>query len=105
MNMQFTMLARIDLTENHNNRYYTVVTTPAPDAFSHPARFKVQSDQPLGQPGQSVEITVGVGGIVREKQFRDKQNGMMKTFQEADVYLNVLSVKAAQSPQPLAAAK
>lgn len=98
--MQFTMIARIDLSEFHNNRYYTVVTTPAPDAFSHPARFKVQSAQPIGQQGQSVELLLDVGGIVREKQYDDKQTRQRKTFYEADVFLNVVSAKPHVQQQP-----
>jgi hypothetical protein len=97
MQMQFTMTARIDFSEFHNNRHYTVVTTPAPDAFSHPARFKLQSDQPLGAPQQEVEVTVAVSGIVREKSYRDKNTGVPKTFHEADVYLNVIKAQAKQS--------
>lgn len=91
--LQCTMIARIDLSEFHNNRYFTVVTTPAPDAFSHPSRFKVQSTQPIGQQGQSVELLLDVGGIVREKNYEDKQTRQRKTFHEADVYLNVISAK------------
>lgn len=91
--MQFAMIARVNLSEFHNNRYYTIVTTPAPDAFSHPSRFKVQSDQPIGQPNQDVELTVSVNGMVREKPYKDKQTNQPKTFYEADVYLNVISAK------------
>jgi hypothetical protein len=97
--MQFSMIARIDFSENHNNKVYTVVTTPAPDAFSHPSRFKVVSEQPLGAPGQSIDMTLSVGGVVREKQYRDKQTGYNKTFYEADVYLNVVNSKPYIQPQ------
>ncbi len=93
MLMQFTMIARIDSSDFHNNRYFTIVTTPAPDSFSHPSRFKVTSDQPIGQQNQNIELHLSVGGIVREKSYRDKQTGMNKTFLEPDVYLNVISSK------------
>lgn len=97
--MQFQMLARIDSSEFHNQRYYTVVTTPAPDAFSHPARFKVQSQQPIGQVGQNLKLTVAVSGIVRERPYRDKQTGQQKVFQEGDVYLNVVTSEPAVIPE------
>lgn len=101
--MQFAMIARIEHSEFHNNRHYTIVTTPAPDAFSHPSKFKVQSDQPLGPNGSSVDLQVSVGGIVRDKQYRDKNTGHNKTFYEADVYLNVIAAKPYVQPQQPAA--
>jgi hypothetical protein len=97
--MQFSMIARVNLSEFHNMRYYTIVTTPAPDAFSHPSRFKVQSEQPIGQPNQDVELILSVNGMVREKPYKDKQTNQPKTFYEADVFLNVISAKPYVQPQ------
>lgn len=97
--MAFSMIARVNFSEFHNNRYYTIVTTPAPDAFSHPSRFKVQSDQPIGQQNQDVELQVSVGGMVREKPYQDKVTRQPKTFYEADVFLNVVSAKPYVQPQ------
>lgn len=97
--MQFNMIARIDFAEQHNGKFYTVVTTPAPDAFSHPARFKLQSPQQISQVGQSIECTVSVSGVVREKPYMDKLTKMQRIFQEADVFLNVVSWKPV-SQQP-----
>lgn len=99
--MSFSMIARINVSEFHNNRYYTVVTCPAPDAFSHPSRFKVQSDQPLGQVNQDLELVVSVGGIVRDKQYQDKVTRQQKIFYEADVFLNVVSAKPYLPQQPV----
>jgi hypothetical protein len=98
--MSFSMIARINHSEFHNNRYYTVVTTPAPDAFSHPSRFKVQSSNPIGQPNQDVELVLYVSGMVRDKPYVDKVTKQPKTFYEADVYLNVDSVKPYAPAQP-----
>lgn len=91
--MAFKMIARIESTEFHEQKYYTVVTTPAPDAFSHPNRFKVTSDQMIGQLTQAVELELSVGGIVREKPYQDKVTRQPKVFMEAQVYLNVISSK------------
>ncbi len=103
--MQFAMIARIEISEFHNNRYYTIVTTPAPDAFSHPSKFKVQSDKPLGQFGQEVDLEVSVGGIVRENPYQDKQTRQPKVFYQADVYLSVINChhRVASLPQASAA--
>ena len=91
--MQFNMLARIESSEFYNNRYFTIVTCPAVDAYSHPSKFKVTSPQPIGQPHQTFELLLSVGGVVREKTFRDKNTGQQKNFHEADVYLEVVSSK------------
>jgi len=98
MSMTLTMQsARIEQSEFYNNMHYTVVTMPAPDAFSHPSRFRLQSKAPLGAPGSVVTITVDVGGLVREKQYRDKISGQLKTFHEGVVFLNVVSSGPAQA--------
>lgn len=105
MSMTLTMQsARIEHSEFYNNMHYTVVTMPAPDAFSHPSRFRLQSKQPLGAQGQNVDITVDVGGLVREKQYRDKSNGQMKTFNEGVVFLNVVSCSPSQQKQAVKSA-
>jgi len=96
------MIARVNVSEFHNQRYYTVVTTPAPDAFSHPSRFKVQSEQPIGQQNQDVELILSVNGMVREKPYKDKNTNQPKTFYEADVFLNVVSAKPYIHQQPAA---
>ena len=97
MNMTLKLdSARIEHSEFYNNQHYTVVTTPAPDAFSHPARFRLQSQQPLGAQHQTVDIVVQVTGLVREKQYRDKNTGQIKQFNEGVVFLNVVSCSPTQ---------
>lgn len=101
MNMTLNLnSARIEHSEFYNNQHYTVVTTPAPDAFSHPARFRLQSQQPLGTQHQTVDIVVQVTGLVREKQYRDKNTGQMKQFNEGVVFLNVVSCSPSKNIQP-----
>lgn len=89
--LTFQARARIDHVEFHNGKHFTVVTTPAPDEFSHPSRFKLQSQNPIGQQGQTVDFTGFLTGTVRPKQYIDKQTGMQKIYQEADVYINVVA--------------
>jgi len=90
---QVTIVGRIDLVEFHNGKHYSVVTSPAVDAYSHPSKFKVVSDNPFGQVNQTFEIQCSMGGIVRPRQYKDANTGQPRVFQEADVYLNVVSVK------------
>lgn len=91
---------RIESSEFYSGKTYTIVSAPAPDAFSHPSRFKVQSQQAIGGTGQFVDLDVTVSGMVRVKNYQDKQTGQQKTFNESDVFFEVVGFKAAvQSAQ------
>ncbi len=90
---QVTIVGRVDLVEFHNGKHYSIVTSPAADAYSHPSRFKVVSDNPFGQVNQTYEINLTLGGIVRPRNYKDAATGQPRVFQEADVYLNVVSVR------------
>lgn len=98
---QVTIIGRIDLVEFHNGKHYSIVTSPAADAYSHPSKFKVVSDSPFGQAGQTYQIQLILGGIVRPRNYKDAATGQPRTFQEADVYLNVVSAQPVQQ-QPSA---
>lgn len=89
--LKFQARGRIDHVEFHNGNHYTIVTTPSLDEFSAPSRFKLRSQQPIGQPGQTVDFTAVLSGTVRPKQYIDKQTGMQKIYQEADTYINVVA--------------
>lgn len=88
--LTFQARARIDLVEFHNQKHYTVVTTPAPDEFSMPSRFKLISPAPIGQVGQTVDFTGSLSGTCRPKQYVDKQTGMQRVYQDNEVYINVI---------------
>jgi hypothetical protein len=80
---------RIEKTEFYSGKNYTVVSSPAPDEFSHPSRFRLQSQHPLGNVGTRLDVVVNVSGIVRTKNFTDKQTHQQKQFDEASVYFDV----------------
>lgn len=96
---QVTIIGRIDMVDFHNGKHYSIVTSPAADAYSHPSRFKVVSDNPFGQVGQTYQITLSLGGIVRARNYKDAATGQPRVFQEADVYLNVVSAQPHQAPK------
>lgn len=83
--------ARIDSAEQHNGKFYTVITMPAPDAFSHPSKFKLTSAGQIGPVNSVVDVQVVISGMVRQRNYFDKQTGHQKSFQEPDVFLNVVS--------------
>jgi hypothetical protein len=88
-----TIIARIDSSEYYEGSTYTVVTSPAPDQFSHPSRYKVRSQNPIGAIGQTLELTIRVNGIVRTESFRDKQTGQPRSIDKATVYLEFVSAQ------------
>lgn len=90
--------ARIDSSEFYNQKMYTVVSTPAPDAFSHPSKYRVTSDKAIGNVGAVVDIDCTMRGMVRPKNYTDKQTGQPKTYVETDVYFDVYAVRPHQQP-------
>lgn len=90
LDLTFQARARVDLVEFHKGKHYTIVTTPAADEFSHPSRFKICSDAPFAQPGQTVDFTAVFKGMVRPKSYVEASTGLQKTYQEADVFINLV---------------
>ena len=88
--------ARIDSSEFYNQKMYNVVSTPAPDTFSHPSKYRVTSDKAIGNVGQVVDIDCTMRGMVRPKNYTDKQTGQPKTYVETDVYFDVHAVRPHQ---------
>lgn len=64
--MIFQMNGRIEFSEFYNGKYISLITTPAPDPYSQPSKFKVNSESQLGAIGQEVSLDVTVSGFVRE---------------------------------------
>jgi hypothetical protein len=73
-----TIRGRIESTRVHEGNRYTVVTTPAPDAYSHPATLEICSKNQLGTTGSDLTIGVRLGGSVRRFEHTDKVTGEVK---------------------------
>ncbi len=73
-----TIRGRIESSRFHEQNYYTVVTTPAPDAYSHPATLEICSKVALGSKGSDVTVGVRLGGNVRRFEHTDKLTGEIK---------------------------
>lgn len=89
---------RIDSSDFYNGNHYTYVSTPAPDQYSSPASFKLLSDKPLGNKGDEIEPTVSISGFVRQKRYKDKNTGEMKTFMEDVTFLKVVESQPSVVP-------
>ncbi len=87
---------RIEKQEVYNGKTYTVVSAPAPDSFSHPSKFRLQSMGPIGNVGSLVDVQASINGMVRTKQYFDKSTGQQRSYDEANVFLDVVGVKPHQ---------
>lgn len=89
MQVQFTG-CRIEKMEQYNGKYYTIVGVPAPDSFSHPSKYRLQSQQQIGQFGQLIDVKCSMQGIVKTKSFIDRQTNQQKSFDETTVLFEVV---------------
>lgn len=92
--MKSTLKGKILKHEFHNGAYYTVIAEPAPDQYSMPNKFKVRSDTQLGNVDDEVSLNIQVSGFVKPKSWTDKQTGQQRSFDEANVNLQVIPAKA-----------
>ena len=92
--------ARIEKLEVHNGKTYTVVAVPAPDQFSHPSKYRLQSLQQIGQIGTFVDCVANMQGIVRPKSYFDKQSGQPRNFDETSVLFDVVNFQPHQIKKP-----
>lgn len=83
---------RVEKTEMYQGKHYTVVAAPAPDAFSHPSKYRVTSDRQIGAVGNVLDITCTMRGVVRPKSYVDRSTGQQKAYDECDVYFDVFGV-------------
>lgn len=82
---------RKDKTKEGVIVFYTVLSTPSPDEFSHPGTVEVSSDDSIGKRDEQVIVRVALTGYSRSWE---KQNGPNPTDTEtiptATNYLRVL---------------
>ena len=90
---------RIGRAEQYNGKFYTVVSVPAPDQFSHPSKYRFQSGMMLGQPGMFIDVKANMQGIVRPKSYFDKQTGQQRNYDDTAVMFEVTGFQAHQ-PKP-----
>lgn len=90
MQVQF-IGCRIEKMEQYNGKFYTVVGVPAPDAFSHPSKYRLQSGGKLGDFGQLIDVTANMQGIVKTKTYFDRQTNQQKQFDETNVLFDVVA--------------
>jgi hypothetical protein len=62
--LKFHLIGKLERVEKHDGQhgliYESLVTLPAPDAYTTPPRFFVRSSTQLAKEGQQVDIVVGI---------------------------------------------
>lgn len=86
--LQMLIRGRIDSSRFVDQKYFTIVTTPARDEFSRPQMFEIRSTSRLGEQGQVVEGQVVVSGFVGRKPYTDKKSGESKIFFDSNVFFD-----------------
>ncbi len=92
--MNFTMKCRIDETEFYNGKHYTTVQTAAPDLYSKPSSYRLQSQQPLGSAGNEITVDIAISGNVFKRPYVDKSTGQQKQYVESKVYFDAQIAQA-----------
>jgi len=62
---QAFIVGRIGEVKRTENAVYTIVQTPAPDAFSHPGNHEIVSRGMIGRPGDDCRVVVNLSGYRR----------------------------------------
>lgn len=74
---QALVVGRISDVQRTDNAVYTLIQSPAPDAYSHPGIHKVLSKKLLGKPGEDVQIKCRLAGFRRS--YNDKHGEKVTT--------------------------
>lgn len=97
MQVQFNG-CRIERAEQYNGKFYTIVGVPAVDSFSHPSKYRLQSSMMLGHPGTFIDVTCNMQGLVKQKNYFDKQTGQQRTYDDSAVMFEVVGFQPHQKP-------
>lgn len=70
--------------------FVTLLTPPAPDAYSSPQTVELNSSRRLADKGEDVMVPVQIGGFRRTYRATDKDTGEQTNVMTADVRLTVI---------------
>lgn len=78
------------MTQAGESLFFTVVSLPALDSFSHPATVELTSKKPIGAPGDDWSGNVRVGGVSNNYKAKPDEDGEIKTIYSARISLDVV---------------
>lgn len=70
---QAFVVGRVSEVRKTEKAVYTIVKTPAPDAYTHPGQHELVSSRIIGKPGEDVRVCVQLAGYGRT--YKDKKTG------------------------------
>jgi len=88
--MQAILKGKIVSQEFINGNNYSVVAEAAKDAYSQPSSYKIKSVQQLGQNEQEVTLSVEIGGYIKHTNYKDKETGQPKVYDNQVIYLTAV---------------
>lgn len=62
---QAYIVGRVSDIKKTDTAVYTIIQTPAPDAYSHPGNHEITSTRLIGRVGEDVKVVVTLGGFRR----------------------------------------
>ena len=71
---QAYIVGRVSEVKRTENACYTIVQTPAPDAWSHPGIHEIVSARLLGKPGEDIKVVVTLKGYRRTYKNKHGEN-------------------------------
>lgn len=83
-------VGRIEHVEKYQNKFTTLLKTPAQDSYSHPSLIPLRSKGRLGSPGDEISVKFDIGGVPRAFKRVDKDTGEEVMVRTADAYFNVI---------------
>lgn len=89
--MQVTVKGKIEAARRHENKHYTRLITPAPDAYTRPQVVEIRSGTKLGVRDDEITVDCTLGGYVR-KAYRatDKETGETSMITPVDMTLDAV---------------
>jgi len=89
--MRVTIKGRCDRVRRYENRFFTVVTTPAPDEYSRPSVLEIRSAQRFAEPGETFTVDALLSGFAgRSYQVTDKDTGERRTVNPVNLFLDLV---------------
>lgn len=87
MSHTFQTRARLETASEFvqsKNAYFTSIREPSPDNYTNGNSFRVQSQGPLGQAGQEVDLEIKFTNWIKIDRFNDKV-----TRQPVEIHKNI----------------
>lgn len=88
--LEFFVQGKILSSRRHETKHYTEVVCAAADLYSHPSKFELRSNQPLGAKDDEFKGMVRISGSVIPRTYTDKKSGELKKMTDKNVYLDVI---------------